>query len=50
MQKIYQGLPILTDTIPKALRKTKLENNLKALERDILLVENFENFYVQNSG
>nr|CAH7734636.1 unnamed protein product [Callosobruchus chinensis] len=25
LQKIYQGLPILTDTIPKKFRKSKLE-------------------------
>lgn len=50
LQKVYQGLPVLTDTIPKMIRKTKLENDLKQLEKDILLVENLPYIYVYNSS
>lgn len=38
LQNEYQKLPLLTDTVPKMLRKTKLENSLKQLERDIVLL------------
>lgn len=38
MQKEYQKMPLLIDTVPKQIRKTKLENNLKSLERDICLL------------
>lgn len=38
MQKEYQRMPLLIDTVPKMLRKTKLENQLKSLERDICLL------------
>lgn len=43
MQKEYQKMPLLIDTIPKQLRKTKLENNLKSLERDICLLNSTAN-------
>lgn len=46
LQKVYQGLPLMTDTIPKMLRKTKLENELKQLEKDILLLENHPYIYI----
>lgn len=48
IQKEYQGLPILTDTIPKKLRKTKIENDLKQLERDIVFIESRPYIYVYN--
>ncbi|CRL03422.1 CLUMA_CG016765, isoform A [Clunio marinus] len=38
MQKEYQKMPLLIDTVPKQIRKTRLENNLKSLERDICLL------------
>lgn len=38
MQKEYQRMPLLIDTVPKMIRKTKLENQLKSLERDICLL------------
>ena len=38
MQKEYQKMPLLIDTVPKMIRKTKLENQLKSLERDICLL------------
>lgn len=43
MQKEYQSMPLLIDTVPKMLRKTKLENNLKSLERDICLLNSSSN-------
>ncbi|XP_053624917.1 enkurin [Plodia interpunctella] len=44
MQKAFLQLPMLTDTIPKILRKTKMEQELRQLEKDIALVE--ENPYI----
>lgn len=47
LQKEYQRMPLLIDTIPKMLRKTKLENNLKQLEKDIcLLNSNHNSIYI----
>lgn len=46
LQKQYQGLPIMTDTIPKILRKSKLEAELKQLEKDIVLLERHPYIYV----
>ncbi|XP_050301256.1 enkurin [Anthonomus grandis grandis] len=48
LQKQYQGLPILTDTIPKKVKKSKLEADLKQLEKDIVLVERHPYIYVYN--
>ncbi|CAK1554687.1 unnamed protein product [Leptosia nina] len=39
MQKAFLQLPMLTDTIPKILKKTKMEQELRQLEKDIALVE-----------
>jgi hypothetical protein len=38
MQEEYQKMPLLIDSVPKMIRKTKLENNLKSLEHDICLL------------
>lgn len=46
MQKHYQALPLMIDTIPKMVRKTKMENTLKDLEKDILLIENNPKIFV----
>lgn len=46
MQKGYLLLPMLTDTIPKVLKKKKLENQLRELEKDILLVETNPYIYI----
>lgn len=46
LQIQYQGLPILTDTIPKILRKSNLEGELKQIEKDIVLVERHPYIYV----
>lgn len=42
-QKEYQKMPLLIDTVPKMIRKTKLEDNLKSLERDICLLNANQN-------
>lgn len=46
LQQEYQSLPLLTDTVPKMIRKAKLENNLKQLEKDILTIENNPYIYL----
>uniref|UniRef100_A0A2H1WVK4 SFRICE_009466 n=1 Tax=Spodoptera frugiperda TaxID=7108 RepID=A0A2H1WVK4_SPOFR len=46
MQKAFLQLPMLTDTIPKILRKTKMEADLKQLEKDIALVESNPYIYI----
>ncbi|CAG9759339.1 unnamed protein product [Ceutorhynchus assimilis] len=46
LQKIYQRLPIFTDTIPKKNKKAKLEADLKQLENDITLLEKHPYVYV----
>lgn len=43
MQMEYQKMPLLIDTVPKMIRKTKLEENLKSLERDICLLNTNSN-------
>jgi hypothetical protein len=40
LQEEYQKMPLLIDSVPKTIRKTKLENNLKSLESDICLLNN----------
>lgn len=47
---MYQGLPILTDTIPKMHRKSKLEADLKQLEKDIVLLERHPYIYVYDDN
>ncbi|CAG9769029.1 unnamed protein product [Ceutorhynchus assimilis] len=44
--KLLQQLPIFTDTLPKKVKKTKLENCLKQLERDIVLLERHSCIFV----
>lgn len=46
MQRMYQGLPVLTDTIPKKIRKNTFEIELRQLEKDILLIEENPLIYV----
>lgn len=38
LQEEYQKMPLLIDSVPKMIRKTKLENSLKSLEQDICLL------------
>lgn len=46
MQKAFLQLPMLTDTIPKILKKTKMEQELKQLEKDIQIVEGNPYIYI----
>ncbi|XP_038216452.1 enkurin [Zerene cesonia] len=46
MQKAFLQLPMLTDTIPKILKKTKMEQELRQLEKDIALVESNPFIYI----
>lgn len=46
MQKEFQLLPMITDTIPKINRKVKLEKDLQALEKDIILIEKHPYIYI----
>lgn len=43
LQEEYQKMPLLIDSVPKMIRKTKLENNLKSLEQDICLLNTNKN-------
>lgn len=45
-QKAFLQLPIMTDTIPKILKKTKMEEELRELEKDIALVESNPYIYI----
>ncbi|XP_013147476.1 PREDICTED: enkurin [Papilio polytes] len=46
MQKAFLQLPMLTDTVPKIVRKTKMEQELRQLEKDIALVESNPYIYI----
>lgn len=46
LQSTYQILPLVTDTAPKKIRKTKMESELKRLEKEILLLESSPQIYV----
>ncbi|CAK1588440.1 unnamed protein product [Parnassius mnemosyne] len=46
MQKAFLQLPMLTDTIPKILKKTKMEQELRQLEKDIALIESNPFIYI----
>lgn len=46
LQRTFQGLSVITDTVPKIMRKLKIESQLKQLEKDILLVESNPYIYV----
>lgn len=49
LQKAYQLLPILTDTIPKIKHKTKLDEELKQLENDIRTIECHPDIYITDA-
>ena len=42
----FQSLSVVTDTIPKKLRKEKLENDMKMLEKDIDLLQRHQLIYI----
>lgn len=46
LQKLYQRLPLCIDTEHKKQRKTKIEDELRNLEKDILLIESNPVIYV----
>lgn len=46
LQRKYQGLSIITDTLSKKMRKLSIESQLKQLEKDILLIEQNPHIYV----
>lgn len=50
LQREYQSLPILTDTVKKQTRKMELEAKLRQLEQDILLVDSNPFIYVYHSN
>ncbi|XP_060779613.1 enkurin-like isoform X1 [Neoarius graeffei] len=46
LQHQYQGLSVITDTVPKRHRKEKLESQMKQLEKDIELVKRYKTIYI----
>lgn len=44
----YQGLSVVTDTLPKKHRKERLEFEMKQLERDIQMMEKHSTIYISN--
>ena len=42
----FQSLSVVTDTIPKRIKKEKLENEMKALEKDIDLLQRHQLIYI----
>jgi hypothetical protein len=46
LQKIYLSLSVVTDTIPKRMRKEKIETEMKLLEKDIDLLQRHQLIYI----
>ena len=46
LHKVYQSLSVVTDTIPKRMRKEKLETEMKLLEKDIDLLQRHQLIYI----
>lgn len=42
----YQSLSVVIDTIPKRMKKEKLENDMKTLEKDIELLQRHQLIYI----
>lgn len=42
----YQSLSVVIDTLPKKMKKEKLENEMKALEKDIDLLQRHQLIYI----
>ena len=42
----FQCLSVITDTIPKRIKKEKLENEMKLLEKDIDLLQRHQLIYI----
>nr|XP_022910431.1 enkurin-like [Onthophagus taurus] len=49
LQRQYQKLPILMDTLPKKNRKSQLESELKQIEKDIVFLERHPYIYVYDN-
>ncbi|KAK2854444.1 hypothetical protein Q7C36_006313 [Tachysurus vachellii] len=45
----YQGLSLVTDTIPKKYKKERLESEMKQLEKDIQLMEKYKTIYINKT-
>jgi len=48
MHRLYQTLSVMIDTIPKKLRKERIETEMRALERDIEALEKHSLVYIAN--
>ncbi|KAM6215828.1 enkurin isoform 2-T2 [Rhynchocyon petersi] len=48
VHKEFQSLSVFTDTIPKKIRKQKLEEEMKQLEHDISVIEKHKIIYIAN--
>ena len=48
IQHEYQTLSVITDTLPKKLRKERMEAEMKQLERDIETIERHTIIYLAN--
>ena len=46
LHHVYQSLSVVTDTIPKKIRKERLETEMKALEKDIDLLQRHQLIYI----
>ena len=46
LHKTYQSLSVVIDTIPKRMRKEKLETEMKLLEKDIDLLQRHQLVYI----
>lgn len=42
----FQSLSVVIDTIPKRIKKEKLENDMKMLEKDIELLQRHQLIYI----
>lgn len=49
VHKEYQGLSVVTDTMPKKYRKERMEMEMKQLERDIETMERHQVIYIANN-
>ncbi|KAL6443405.1 hypothetical protein ACFW04_002928 [Cataglyphis niger] len=50
MMKQFQRLPFLSDTLPKAQKKAKMERELQQLEKDIATIEQHPHIYVYDNN
>lgn len=47
LQRTYQGLSVVADTLAKKMRKLALESKLKQLEKYIVLIESHPHIFIQ---